>query len=196
MNLTVYVWKLLEGEKELLDLIIEKALDQKEYLLVELQETPGHKPAPGDLLLCFGARAFNLISADHPQAVRLPQLSQLKELPANRSHRIEAWGILQNVKNTPVITKEDSQLEIKPEDLATNLTTRSKDLVRHIQEDKTEYWIGTTALGKKVLISPTPNNNKTPCNFQITFEELYAAKLAVDLLGLTSLTLVKGNKDD
>lgn len=195
MNLIVYVWKLAQNDKELLDKIIEKALDQKLYTLIELQETQGHRPIPGDTLLCFGARAFNLISAEHSQAIRLPLVSQLHEVPANRSFRLEAWTILQNIKNAPNILEEDT-IEIRPEDLAHNLTTRSKELVKHIQEDKTEYWIGTTALGKKVLIGNLPNLNTIPCNFRLTFEELYAARLAVDLLGLTSLILVKENKDD
>jgi hypothetical protein len=196
MNLTVYVWKLAEKEKELLDIIIEKALDLKEYQLIELALIPNHRPTQGDTLLCFGTRAFNLISAEYPQAVRLPLLSQLKDVPANRSYRVDAWSTLQNIKNLPSVLEEDNQIDISPEDLMHNLTLHSKDLIRHIQEDKTEYWIGTTALGRKVLISPTPNNNKIKCNFQLTFEELYAAKLAVDLLSLTSLTLVKGKKDD
>jgi hypothetical protein len=196
MNIIVYVWKLLEDEQVLLNAIIEQVFEQKEYLLVELQDSTEYKPSTNDLLLCFGIRSFNIVSADYPQAVNLPQLSKLKNTAANRNYRAEAWSILKQLKDKPLNLIEDTQLELKPEDLAHNLTTRNKDLVRHIQQDKTECWIGTTILGKKVLISPIPNNNTIPCNFQLTFEELYAAKLAIELLGLTSLTLFKGKKDD
>lgn len=196
MNLIVYVWKLNQGDKELLSVMLEKALEQTEFSIVELHDAPKRTNSlPSDVLLCFGMRAFNLISYTYPQAIKLPLLSQLRDSSENQAHRLEAWKILQNIKNLSASTTEDDCLEVSPEDLTRNLTKRSKELIEHIQEDKTKYWIGTTSLGKKVLISQTPNI-KIPCSFQITFEELYAAKLAVELLGLTSLTLVKGNKDD
>jgi hypothetical protein len=59
-----------------------------------------------------------------------------------------------------------------------------------------QYWLGTLASGKIIAISDTPLPPTVNCNFQLTFEELHAAQLACNILGLTSLTLVKEKKND
>jgi hypothetical protein len=196
MHITVYVWKLASGDEELLSNIIEKTLEIKEFSIVELQDSKYQKPHPEEILLCFGARAFNLVSAESNQAIKLPGVYQLYASLENTGYRHEAWSILKSLKESPPSFREEQQIELKPEDLAINLTAKSRNLIKHIQEDRTEYWVGTTASGKKVAITNSPNFINTNCNFQITFEELYAARLAVDLLGLKSLVLVKEKKDD
>lgn len=197
--INIYTWKLKDGERELLDKIMLATFgDNKEvpnYKLVELEDTPTIKPV-GDIILCLGIRAYNMVSYEHPGAIKLPPLSELTPLPENREARLQAWETLTQAKKAVKITHTDLDLELKPEDLALHLTDKSKTLIKNVEEDKTEYWIGTTTLGKKVLISNQQNTKNIACNFQLTFEELYAAKLAFELLGLKSLTLVKGKEDD
>lgn len=197
MNIAVYVWKINnEQEKQLLNRIIETTLEEKEFTLFELNDLPEHKPSNEELLLCFGERAFNLISFKNPRAIKLPLLSQLIDVPVNKGYRLEAYEKLKQSRELSLIIEEDNKLDLKPEDIANNLTLKNKTLIRHLQDDKTECWIGTTALGKKVLISQSNEIKNIPCNFQLTFEELYAAKLAIELLSLDTLTLIKGTKND
>ena len=198
--ITIYVWKLKSGDKELLHKVMLATFgDSKEvpkYNLVELEDNTSKIKPIGDIVLCMGIRAFNLVSYEHPGAIKLPTLSDLEPRPENRESRLEAWEILTEAKKASKWTHLDLELDLSPEDVGKLLTEKSKTLSKHVAEDMTEHWIGTTALGKKVLISNKQNTKNIPCNFQLTFEELYAAKAAFDLLGLKSLTLVKGNKYD
>lgn len=198
--ITIYVWKLKDGDKELLDKVMLATFGESKevpkYNLVELENNTDKIKPIGDVVLCMGTRCHNLVSHEYPGAIKLPVLSDLEPRGENRESRLEAWETLTQAKNASKWTHLDLELELSPEDTGKLLTEKSKTLVRHVNEDMTEHWIGTTALGKKVLISNKQNTKNIPCNFQLTFEELYAAKLAFDLLGLKSLTLVKGNKDD
>lgn len=197
-----FVWDLNDESKAIIEGMVKGALESSPAIisLSGLSEKDIPVPAKSDICLCFGPRPYNLIKDNIPQAVLLPLLSKLKNVPDNTTHRSSAWNKLLSLKGDPITTpveekKSDSEVVLKPEDVAHNLTLKSKELLRHLEEDGSEFWIGTTAAGKKVLISKTTNQKTNLSDFQITFEELYAAKLAIELLALTSLTLTKGKKE-
>jgi hypothetical protein len=56
------------------------------------------------------------------------------------------------------------------------------------------YWIGKTREGKKVGIVLDPKTQVQNCHVVLTFEEVFAAKFAAEILNLESLTLVTGDK--
>lgn len=196
MKVSVYIWKEKEGDREQISRILGATLDIEEYDLYEIQDRAPHHHRDTETVICFGIRAYNIVSSDNKSAIYLPELIKLIDVPSNRDFRIKAWDILQGLKNKKVEKEEDTKLEIRPEDIAHNLTDKYSKLQKHIQEDGTEHWIGETLLGKTVLITPNSINNTVKTDFVITFEELYAAKLAIEILGLKTLTLVKGKKDD
>lgn len=196
MKILVFLWSLKEEERPLLDTIVRAAFEESEFDLIELQVTPTvSKYSKEDLILCFGPRSFQMVSPLNPGAIKLPLLSQLVDKPSNTETRIEAWEILKRIKDPAI--EEESQLELTPEDLLKHLELKSQNVSKDFTEDGTAYWLGTTLTGKKVLISNSNQNLNISCNFKLTLEELYAAKLATELLGLKHLTLVKtGNKND
>ena len=127
------------------------------------------------------------------QSIRtcLERLKSTNEITTSTTNRFTLITVIEYEKY------QENQKKNKPNNKPTNKQlTNNQQQLKNIEEDKTEYWLGTTSLGKKVLITNKQNTTHIPCNYQMTFEELYAAKLAFDLLGLKSLTLVKGNKDD
>ena len=192
MNVQAYSWNDDSSPNEI-ERIIQAVLGEDTEVTVD--SIQGSKPRdhlPTDIVICFGKRVFTIVSAVHPNAVSLPELNKLWDEPSNRVHREKAWEVLKGVRDGVVAAPpkpEDLELELKPEDLAVNLSNKLQNLQSQIKDST--HWIGTTVLGKKVLLSSKPINN-IPCDYQLTFEELYAAKLAVEILGLQTLTLIKG----
>lgn len=186
----VYVWKKIPEELEIIDRLIQAAFSKKiTYQLTELQDNPTPEiPTDGSLLLCFGIRSYNIISFKTSTAIKLPVPHKLIDIPINQFIRQEAWNILQGLQGK-IPTLQDKTLELKPEDVAKNLQQQYQSI------DSSTYWIGTTTLGKKVLISKQPITT-IPHDYYLTPDELFALKLSFDLLGLKSVTLTKGNKDD
>jgi hypothetical protein len=200
MKLFVYVWNddtaVVEVENVLEATLGPESLE--DLTIDTLQGGLAREHLPGDVVICFGKRCGNIIRAKFPQALVLPEMKKLYDEPANRVHREEARNLLKALKDGTLNqgpSSEDATLDLKPEDLADKLQVKNKNLSMHLAQDGTAYWIGTTALGKKIVLSDKPTTN-IPCDFRLTFEELYAAKLAVDILGLKTLTLVKGKQDD
>lgn len=211
MKVNAYAWKQTADSDEQIQKIINATLPESDDAgldITYLQDTPDNVTVWGthrNINVCFGKRAFNIVTAavagakmqpTNVEVVELPELSKLENTASNRPYRLQAWEILKAVKDgPPAVKEEEPQLDLKPEDVAALLKTKLQNVQAHITEDKTAYWMGETLLGKKVLISDKPLTN-IPCDFRLTFEELYAAKLAVDILGLKTLTLVKGKQDD
>jgi hypothetical protein len=197
MKVIVYVWKIKsDQERELLNNIISKTLSETTFELHELQVNPEVYKTTEDLVLCFGIRSYQLVSQVNPGSIKLPTLTDLIDKPANTNSRIEAWEILKRVNNPVAITEQDSLLHLSSDDLKVKLQDKNLTLLKDTEDNLTDYWMGETLSGKKVLISSKLKSNTIQCDFQITTEELYAAKLAIEVLGLKSLVIVRKDKKD
>lgn len=198
MNLTIYVWKIKsDQEREVLNSIVNNALNESSYELIELQNNPSIKQhSSNTLILCFGSRPFQIVSQINPGCIELPLLMDLIDRPSNQDNRIKAWEIIKRLKDPIIVIEQDSILELTPEDLSEKLQSKNLKLVKDQLDNNIDYWIGETLSGKKVLISNKHHLNTIECNFKLTTEELYAAKLAVEVLGLKSLVIVKKDKKD
>jgi len=187
----VYVWQEKEGDRDQISRILKATLEEEFFVITSLKDNEVVEHVEEDMILCFGARVHNLTKTKYPNAIALPELPKLVDSPSNRESRLKAWEILKQLKEKPVEKEQDTELLLEPEDLAVALQGKLDQLKKNMAADGTTHWVGTTKMGKKVVISTSPKTD-IPCDYSITVEELYAAKLAVEILGLKTLTLVKG----
>lgn len=192
MKIYAYVWQLKEQESIVLQALLTQGT-KLEFEIKQLFLEPNFKIPDNSISLCFGPRTHNIIKVQDPNAILLPSVSQLIDTPKNKEARNLAWQIVNGLESK-IGTTVDSSIELTSEDISKNLTFQYGNLKKMVDQSK-EYWIGTIASGKKILIADDNHSNITH-NFQMTFEELYAAKLAFEILGLTSLSIVKGKNND
>ncbi len=187
-----YVWKLQDSSSDFVSKIIKSVFPEAELEIIELISYPVGKIPPGVLHICFGKRAANIVAGSlesGEQLLELPVLSELEDKPNNQQIRLDSYNKLLEFKNNLQL-KEEKELQLSTEDIR----LAYKNISNKLCLDTNQYWIGTTVLGKKILI--TNKNIDIPCNFKLSWEELIAAQAAVDVLGIKSLTIVKGKKDD
>ena len=118
--ITVYVWKLKDGDTEFLSKMLKMTIGEEEYVpehtVIELEDFTG-KIRPIGTVLCMGIRPFNLVSFEYPDVIKLPPLIDLLPLPKNRDTRLEAWDTLTKIKNSLKTNIQDLNLELTPEEL-------------------------------------------------------------------------------
>lgn len=148
-----------------------------------------------DILLVFGEKASRSTKdIKAKQIVHLPEISTLHAstgIEENRKEALKKLNLLKTILETdiveikPELTLEDPIPDSKLSDLVTLEST--------LKEKGVNGWLTTTASGKTVQISITPETTEADMN--ITFCELYALKIAMDTLNIKECTIVYNKRN-
>jgi len=182
-----FVWKASDSDKELVTRLIRAVYPEDPVLVTDVLLDNKGDSFTGDVLLAFGTRAYNIVSTVVEQNVyQFTTPAKLRSLPENKIARSQTFEKLKKLAEEKVqvedVTLTDKELE---KFLSKQLVTLQKSL----KAKETKYWKATTATGKSIAITLLPNTKVPNCEIILTFEELFAAKYAVEALGVDSLTL-------
>ncbi len=138
-----------------------------------------------DLVFCLGKEAYESVYKLHDKAIALPDEERLIDTEENQDTREWTWNKLQEVKR---------ELDSRQDNKQTNSLTKESlppitaNQVAEIEKQNPNGWVGKTSSGKTVRLSKQPVEGSE--DIQLTFAELYALKVAVELLDVTEFTLV------
>ena len=192
MNITIFAWTLSPDDKQLAEKFIKSVYPDSNTEIHELGKSPAPKIAT-DLAIAFGRRAHSLAVAANPKKTihEFPKLSDLSATTGTKESRLAAHKKLKGIKESKLDIAEDITLTDK--DLERFLSKQLTALQKTLKAEKVKLWKGTTATGRSIAITLKPTTKVDDCEIVLTFEELFAAKYAVETLGVDSLTLI-GNQ--
>jgi len=188
-----FVWKADTEDISLVRNLIKASFDPDSSLndpICDIQDLSLNKPEIQDeaTLLAFGIRCFNIVSSSTNQKVhQLTTPKKLKNTPANKKNRLEAFQFLKKIHENKIEIKD---LTLTDKDLEKILIQQLKSLQDTLIKKGQEVWRGTTATGRTIAITLKPDTQINNCEIVMTFEEVFAAKYAVEALGVDSLTIV------
>lgn len=192
----VYVWQATKEELEVLHKLINVTLGEKSARQIyDLSNNNQDINAYSeDVIIACGMRCYNIVSASLSGHLvhRLPTLKQLLPKPENQTYRKSAFKYLTDLSKNGVLGNVSSTVELSAEELKQFTLPLLKKLEETLKEKKIEYWKGRTDSGKTIAITLRPNITIQGCDIVLTFEEIVAAKIAIELLNLDLLTLVPG----
>jgi len=187
-----FLWKATPEDRTLVSKLIKAAFDEEPLLHDCMYDGETEKNLEG-VLLAFGVRCFNIISSSTNSKVhQLTTPAKLKPSPANKKNRIETFEALKKIAENKV---DSSGITLTDKDLEKLLPKQLIVLQKTLKQKKQEVWKGTTSTGKTLALTLKPNTEVKDCEIVLTFEELFAAKYAVEALGIDYLTLI-GSKDE
>lgn len=152
-----------------------------------------------DILFVFGDKASRLVEGIRAkEIVHLPEIATLHANTGVQGNRKEAFKKLNLLK----VALETDTLEVEKEPVLESPVLEDpvpelelsdlKILESTLKEKEVNNWRTTTASGKTIQISITPE--VTEADMNITFCELYALKIAMDALNIREFTVVYNNK--
>lgn len=188
----VFLWKISTEEEKLISNLLSlmpDELKEEEVELVDLFHTPKPKIS-GDTLLAFGIRSFNIVSSETQRSItKLPNPKQLVNLPKNKKSRATAFQVIKSL----TVTKSD-KTKLSDTELLKLSKEHLNSLKKTLKQKKIDYWVGDLGNGTQIGIVLDSKTEVPGVDTVLTFEEIIAAKLAQELLGLTNLKLIPGEK--
>ena len=147
-----------------------------------------------DILFFFGDKASRSIkNIKAKEIIHLPEISTLYQDTGIQEKRREAFKKLSLLNSILEADTIESGTESELKDPVPNFKLSDlKTLESTLREKGVNKWLTTTANGKTVQITITPEATKADIN--ITFGELYALKIAMDTLDVKEFTVVYNNK--
>jgi hypothetical protein len=119
-----------------------------------------------------------------------PEPKQL-EPGGDETARVKVWQDLLELKAEPTTKKECKTIT---EDSLPELTAGDvKSLEKTIKELGIKEWKGVTKDGKSIKLSVVPIEGSE--DIKMTFSELYAIKLAMEILQIKEIDIVTNSKD-
>ena len=141
----------------------------------------------------FGKKASNLskeITAK--KIIYLPETKLLHSDTGSDEKRKEVFDLLLEFKETLLIQPKKEIKKIK--DPVSEITISDlKILEETLKEKGVEKWMTTSSTGKTIQISVSPEESETDIN--ITFSELYALKMAMEILDIKEFSVIHSNKN-
>jgi hypothetical protein len=186
-----FVWKINTTEKETIEKLIKASFGEEiEQEIIDLSDTQSFK-VTGNVVLAFGIRSFNLITAQtDKQIIQLTVPKNLTPSGSNKKHRAETYKALKELAQEPSLAKS---LTLTDKDLEKFLSHHLIALKESLKNKKVTHWSTTTTTGKKIIIYLEEDEYKD-YDILISFDELIAAKFAVEIFNIDSLTFVKKGK--
>ena len=191
----IFTWNSTQAEKDLIYRLLNGTFGEEEpRLIIDLSLTE-IDISEEDILIACGTRCYNLVTASAPAGTlitKIPLAKSLTNSPTNQADRKTTFQILKELsenKDTLVLVQE----EISPEDFRNLSISQLNNLKKTLEIKGIDYWIGKTSEGKKIGIVLDPQTKIKNCHTVLTFEEVFAAKFATEILNLESLTLITGD---
>lgn len=197
MTIMLCSWKFTEEEKELSKKIVNATINSSSdnLIFVEGESLLYFTPEKLDVVVTFGPRPHSILKQKTQNLIALPLLSQLSDNPENVTWRKKAWEILKGFTFTN--TEEIKQLELTSKEIIALYELAAGNLKNYYMQYDSVVWSLVTESGLKIAIVKdikTKLNQKA--DFILTFEEILAAKAALDVLTLNKLLIVKGKKEN
>lgn len=175
---------------------------------VEIYNIPQHRVEDhiknNSIVLAFGIFASTAAEQyitekqlTNVRLLKLPHLKYLKSKTENIDYRASTFKKLQELKSTleqDTFMPMPEEIVIKEEDLPA-LSARQIVLLEKMTEERNqETCLQTSKDGKLIEISCYPREG-SKADIQITFQELYTIRAAMDILKVSEVTLVRNKKD-
>lgn len=144
-----------------------------------------------DVVLTFGEEAFKACVNDltiYP----LPEPSRLTDKEENQDAREYTWEKLNQAKAVLDLRKPGVQNNSLTEE---SLPPIAANDVAQLAKINPNGWVGKTKNGRTIRLSARPTEEGSE-DIKLTFSELYALKVATELLGVKEFTLVPSHKAD
>lgn len=192
----IFSWNPTKPEQDLLYQLINATFGEDEPSQVIDLNTSTISTQDDDILIACGTRCYNLVTAEAPpemSVTKIPLARNLTNAPANKTDRINTFGKLKELsenKDTIFISQE----VLSTDDLPALSISQLTKLKETLEIKGVDHWIGKTPQGRKIAIVLDPDKQIQNCHVVLTFEEVFAAKIAAELLNLETLTLVTGDK--
>lgn len=187
-----FVWKATKEELDTLERLIKAVFEGKSgWVIWDLSKDNITEVDGAGSLFCFGQRAFNMISTLTEQKIHnLPSVSKLTNKDENVQTRRETYDKLIKVSEQSIDIEE---VTLSDKDLEKLMTNQLIALQKQLKKQKSKFWKGTTTTGKTVAITMDTNVEVDDCDIVMTFEEVFAAKYAMEVLHIDSLTVITGD---
>jgi hypothetical protein len=122
--------------------------------------------------------------------VRLPSLKQLTPLQQNKEPRQQAKEQLAQASEVLQETLLEPEVLLVTEQDLPDLNARQILLLQKLMEDNGQTHCFQTTKNGKLIEIRTAHNEGSKADIQVTFEELYTARLVLDVLGTTEVSIV------
>ena len=146
--------------------------------------------ADADLIITFGKEAFEAMWGTRHPLVAVPEPKDLVNLPINEEARQYTFEKLTEAKQK-YIDKSGPPAQINSLTKESLPAITAND-VAQLEKQNPNGWVGKTKNGKTIRLSAKPTEGSEDIN--LTFAELYALKIATELLDVTEFTLVTANQ--
>jgi hypothetical protein len=191
-----FTYKATEEHKE----IVEKCLSilEKEYKLLDIPSHRVEDHLKGNMMaISFGKLAEmqvqsciadrKLIGVKHE---KLPHPKQLVKIAENKDTREVTLNTLTKLKEELALEIYQPEVKKYEEGDLPDLEHRQLLLLQKLVEESSKgYCIQTTKNGKLIAIGATPQSGKA-ADIQMSFQELFLLRLAMDILGVTEVDIV------
>ena len=190
----VFTWKMTEEESEVVNALLRAALKDKEpgeIKITELITTSKPLIDPNcNCIITLGVRAYNIIrSFTDKIAVALPPPAKLTKKKVNSESRETAFKVLKSIKLDKISL--DSELILTDKDLEKLYLKQLIAIKDTMKKKKMDHWSLSTPTGMTIaILKDSDTKIKKYHDIEITFEELFAAKLAMDVLQIEKFSIV------
>jgi hypothetical protein len=143
-------------------------------------------PWDPDLILTFGQEAYENAIGMARHFIPLPGPSRLVNKEGNEDAREFTWNKLNEAKKLLDVKLGSGQ------DNSLSKESEPPDSVIKLDKVSSHTWSARTRDGKTIRLSKRPEEGSE--DIRLTYDELYALKVAKDLLGVEEFTLVPSTK--
>ncbi len=148
-----------------------------------------------DLIVIFGRKAaqvfYDRLQPKVP-SVMVPEPVKLIDIDGNEETRMWTWKTLSELKrnlDAPVSNEQD----ITPQEILPPKLTRND--VQELEKSSPNGWSGRTKSGRSIRLSAERTQEGSE-DIKLTFTELYAIKVAMELLDITEFHLVTSKQSN
>lgn len=189
-RITVIGFNLDKNNKNLITRLV-KAVFATEPQIVDLMSNY-FTPSKEDLVIVMGLQAEKILKENKifSNQINLPEPDLLTEEEENESARESAWKNLVRAKESIDKNRKNNYGRVLTKESLPSFTANE---VLAIEKLNPNGWIGRTQDGKTIRLSSGKIQGASE-DITMTYAELYALKIAVELLGIQEFELVPNNE--
>ena len=192
--LVVFVWNTTSVQNKLLSNLINSTFgEETPSRIIDLGLGEEVDVETSDIVFACGIRCYNILKAKAPPEINIVKLltpDKLTNQPENTLNRKKTFALLKGLsENKDVIAVP--QEEFEAEDFKQFTLEQLKNLKKTLEIKGITHWVGTNQQGKKIAFVLDPTITIQNCHSVLTFEEVFIAKMASELLNITNFTIVK-----
>lgn len=195
INVTALGYNLTEPELQQVMKIMGSAFPLKEFNpnIIDLHEEDleDRITAEDKVIIAFGKQATEMgfPYRDYRLFLAVPEPSELFDTYSNREAREYTWEKLCELRKKIDSVKQNVQTKLPNKEPESSLDLTE---INNLVKLNPNSWVGRTKDGVSIRLSAKPEEGSE--DIKLTFTELYALKVAMELLEITEFKLVPSNK--